>query len=135
MTPRAGACPLPRIDLFADAGHRNVLLADHGEEDGLAVQSNQHLIVHGDRAMILDPGGHKIYGRVLADAFAAMGGARLSHVFLSHQDPDVVAALNGWLMTTDAEAHISKLWIRFVDRKSTRLNSSHEWISRMPSSA
>ena len=24
---------------------------------------------------------------------------------------------------------------RFVDRKSTRLNSSHEWISRMPSSA
>ena len=105
---------MPRIDLFADAGHRNVLLADHGEEDGLAVQSNQHLIVHGDRAMILDPGGHKIYGRVLADAFAAMGGARLSHVFLSHQDPDVVAALNGWLMTTDAEAHISKLWIRFV---------------------
>ena len=24
---------------------------------------------------------------------------------------------------------------RSVDRKSTRLNSSHEWISRMPSSA
>ena len=36
-----------------------------------------------------------------------------------------------------------KLWIRdrlellasILDRKSTRLNSSHEWISRMPSSA
>ena len=26
-------------------------------------------------------------------------------------------------------------WIRALDRKSTRLNSSHEWISRMPSSA
>ena len=25
--------------------------------------------------------------------------------------------------------------IRIADRKSTRLNSSHEWISRMPSSA
>ena len=25
--------------------------------------------------------------------------------------------------------------VKFVDRKSTRLNSSHEWISRMPSSA
>ena len=23
----------------------------------------------------------------------------------------------------------------YLDRKSTRLNSSHEWISRMPSSA
>ena len=30
------------------------------------------------------------------------------------------------------------LWfkgVQFLDRKSTRLNSSHEWISRMPSSA
>mgnify|MGYP003339494730 CR=1 FL=1 len=27
-------------------------------------------------------------------------------------------------------------WVkRYEDRKSTRLNSSHEWISRMPSSA
>ena len=26
-------------------------------------------------------------------------------------------------------------WSKFPDRKSTRLNSSHEWISRMPSSA
>ena len=25
--------------------------------------------------------------------------------------------------------------MHFLDRKSTRLNSSHEWISRMPSSA
>ena len=25
--------------------------------------------------------------------------------------------------------------VSFADRKSTRLNSSHEWISRMPSSA
>ena len=25
--------------------------------------------------------------------------------------------------------------IQLLDRKSTRLNSSHEWISRMPSSA
>src|ERR1044071_10272312 len=29
----------------------------------------------------------------------------------------------------------SPLATRSVDRKSTRLNSSHEWISRMPSSA
>ena len=27
---------------------------------------------------------------------------------------DVVAATNGWLMTTDAEAYASKLWIRFI---------------------
>ena len=36
--------------------------------------------------------------------------------------------------------YIPCLWTNFqiefdLDRKSTRLNSSHEWISRMPSSA
>ena len=30
---------------------------------------------------------------------------------------------------------LSLFWLRDVDRKSTRLNSSHSWISRMPSSA
>ena len=32
-------------------------------------------------------------------------------------------------------AHIRDAWQEFVDRKSTRLNSSHTDISRMPSSA
>ena len=33
------------------------------------------------------------------------------------------------------QAMIRLYKIKFTDRKSTRLNSSHEWISRMPSSA
>ena len=39
---------------------------------------------------------------------------KLSLVFFSHQDPDIIAAANGWLMTTDATAYISSLWVRFV---------------------
>jgi flavorubredoxin len=51
---------------------------------------------------------------VLAGTFAAIGKAHLKHILLSHQDPDIVAALNGWLMTTDAVAHASALWTRFI---------------------
>jgi len=64
--------------------------------------------------MILDPGGHKVYTRVLAETFSILGGGKLKYLFLSHQDPDIIAAVNGWLMTTDAEAYVSQLWIRFV---------------------
>ena len=35
----------------------------------------------------------------------------------------------------NAFAEITKYLQKDLDRKSTRLNSSHEWISRMPSSA
>ncbi len=101
------------VVMFDDGAHRNVLLEDYS--DGAAVQANQHLVVDGRSAMILDPGGHKVYSRVLAETLHRIGpGGRLDHVFLSHQDPDIVAAVNGWLMTTDAIAHVSSLWVRFV---------------------
>ena len=49
---------------------------------------------------------------------------------------------SGWVITNptlfpsdcNSFAGTTDQWI-WVDRKSTRLNSSHEWISRMPSSA
>jgi flavorubredoxin len=103
----------PRTVLFDDGKHRNVLLEDFSAGSS-AVQANQHLIIDGAEGMILDPGGHKVYSRVLAATFAELGKAHLKHIFLSHQDPDIIAATNGWLMTTDATAHISALWTRFV---------------------
>lgn len=99
--------------LFDNGAHRNILLEESGDV-GLAVQANQHLIVHNGEAMLLDPGGHKVYSKVLAKTFAALDGGELRYLFLSHQDPDIVAAVNGWLMTTDATAYISALWVRFV---------------------
>ena len=100
------------MTLFEQGAHRNLLLEDFG--GGLAVQANQHLIIHGDRAVLLDPGGHKTYARSRGEVTSQLKGARLTDLFLSHQDPDIVAALNGWLMTSDARAHVPALWIRFV---------------------
>lgn len=107
------ADPTANAVLYADGVHRNVMLRDFGLS-GLAVQANQHLIVHGDEAMLLDPGGHKVYGKALVETLAVLGTAQLRYLFLSHQDPDIVAAVNGWLMTTDAEAWVSAIWTRFV---------------------
>lgn len=105
---------MSHIVLFEDATHKNILLQDHGG-DGLAVQANQHLIVHEGAGLLLDPGGHKVYSKVHADVNELLRGeGELEAIFLSHQDPDIVAAANGWLMTTDAIAHASELWLRFI---------------------
>jgi flavorubredoxin len=100
------------ITLFQNAGHRNILLEDFGR--GQAVQANQHLIVHNGEGMILDPGGHKVYTRAMSESASLLGDGELKLIFFSHQDPDVIAAANGWLMTTEATAWISALWVRFV---------------------
>jgi flavorubredoxin len=103
---------MAELVLFDNGTHKNVLLEDL--DTGLAVQANQHVIVHGGAGMILDPGGHKVYNRVLSATLAQLKSAKLTTLFLSHQDPDIVAAANGWLMTTDADAYVSSLWVRFV---------------------
>lgn len=109
---------MPHIELFSDATHRNVLL-EGVNLDGKAVQANQHLIIHNGVGMILDPGGHRVYGAVLSETFATLGDGELGYIFLSHQDPDIVAAINGWLMATTATPYISRLWERFVAHFTT----------------
>lgn len=105
---------MPSEILFDADGHKNLLFEQFGS-GGLAVEANQHLIIHGKEAMLLDPGGHKVYNKVMAQTFKELAGkAKLKTLFLSHQDPDICAAINGWLMTTSADAYVSRLWVRFV---------------------
>ena len=106
--------PNKTATLFESADHKNLLFPEFGSEGDLAVQANQHMIMHGSEALLLDPGGHKVYSKVLAETFAQLGRGRLASIVLSHQDPDIVAAINGWLTTTDAVAYASALWTRFI---------------------
>jgi flavorubredoxin len=98
--------------LFEQGNHCNVMLDE--QDLGEAVQANHHLIVHDGKGIILDPGGHKAYRKALSDTTSLLNGGKLQYLFLSHQDPDIVAAVNGWLMTTDADAYASEIWLRFI---------------------
>ena len=98
--------------LFDGGKHKNVLL--EGFEEGSSIPTNQHVIVHDGHAAVLDPGGHKIYSKVLSETTSQIRGGKLDYILLSHQDPDIVAAVNGWLMTTDATAYAPRLWVRFI---------------------
>ena len=98
--------------IYQDDNHLNILLEDFGH--GEMVQANVHMIVDNGEGILLDPGGHKVFKHLLTEVGTLIGLGNLKYIFLSHQDPDIVAAINGWLMTTQAIALSSKLWIRFI---------------------
>lgn len=100
------------ITLFKNEEHINVMFNDLSK--GYMVQSNQHLIVHNGEAMLLDPGGHKIYPKLSSDLDRVIKKNWLKYIFFSHQDPDIIASANAWLLISDAEAYLSELWIRFI---------------------
>ena len=53
-----------------------------------------------------------------------MNVGSLDYVVASHQDPDIVASLNKWLVGTDAKVVVPALWERFIrispDREAGR---------------
>lgn len=115
------------ITLFKSGPHRNVMfnrLSPPG-----TVQGNQHLIVHGAQGILLDPGGHGVFPRLLAEVGSVMPLRELRFVFFSNQDPDVAASAGGWLVATEAEAFVSSLWARFVPH----MNSSRLLAERIHS--
>lgn len=103
---------MPPTIIYQSPNHQNIMLEDL--DLGHAVQSNQHVIIHGKEALLLDPGGPKTFRHAYPALLQMLKQSKLTHIFLSHQDPDIVAAINAWLTQTTARAYLSKLWVRFV---------------------
>ncbi len=100
------------ITLYDSDQHKNIMFNDLTK--GEMVQANQHIIIDGNEAMLIDPGGHKVYSELISQMAASARIENLKYLFFSHQDPDIIAAANGWLMLTDATAYLSQLWMRFI---------------------
>ncbi len=100
------------ITLFQGGNHANVFVNDLST--GHMIQANQHVIVNNGEGMVLDPGGHKVYTKLFSMISSELRISELKHIFFSHQDPDIIAAANGWLMVTEADAYLSSLWMRFI---------------------
>jgi flavorubredoxin len=100
------------IELYNKDEHKCFKFHDFtgGEEE----QSNQFLIIHKGRGLLIDPGGYKLYSPLIYEVASYLPLQSIDYIFLSHQDPDVGAGLNGWLHATDAMIMISSLWKNFI---------------------
>ncbi len=98
--------------IYESSHHRNILLECFDTDE--IIESNIHLIVDNDKGILLDPGGYKILSMLVGDLSNFVRVNDIQAIFLSHQDPDVVAAINSWLRMTNAKALCSDKWQRFI---------------------
>lgn len=99
--------------LFEQGEHRCIAFPDLVRGDD-GVQANQFLVLHGNKSALLDPGGALLYMPLSLAVGRYVPLAELSYIFASHQDPDIIGAVDRWLMYTPATVVCSKLWGRFV---------------------
>ena len=100
------------VELFNNGEHICVAFRDLVQ--GEAVQANQFLVFDHDHAALIDPGGELTYSRLFMGISDYMNVKSLDYVVASHQDPDIVASLNKWLVGTDCKVVVPALWERFI---------------------
>lgn len=81
---------------------------------GEAVQSNQFFIYDHNHAALIDPGGELTYTALFMALSEYINVRTLDYVVASHQDPDIVASINKWMMGTDCKVVVPELWEKFI---------------------
>ena len=100
------------IVLFDNGTHQCMCFDDLVTGEG--VQTNQFLISDNEHYMLLDPGGDLTYTPLSLELSKHIPIQELDYIFASHQDPDIIAALDKWLLHTKAKVICSRLWARFL---------------------
>ncbi len=100
------------VELYNKGNH--VCVAFRDLVSGGAVQANQFLIFDDDHAALIDPGGDLTYTPLFMEISNYMNVKALDYVVASHQDPDIVASLNKWLVGTNCKVVVPALWERFI---------------------
>lgn len=100
--------------IFESDNHKVVWLGWEKDDGAGAVQTNQYLVIHGTKGILLDPGGVHLFPRVVAVISRYIDIDNIELILFSHQDPDVSSGIALWLGVTRAQIQISELWMRFV---------------------
>ena len=101
------------VTLYDDGDHKCLAFADmSGCDEG--VQANQFLIVTKDHAALIDPGGNLTYSRLFMAISDYVNPKNVDFVIASHQDPDIIASLNKWLVGTQCKVVVPQLWRHFI---------------------
>jgi len=60
------------------------------------IDTNQYMIVDGNKSFLMDPGGIEIFSSMLASVLRHTEIENLVDIFASHQDPDIISSLGLW---------------------------------------
>lgn len=95
--------------------HRWIVFGRDPEKPEKIIDTNQYMIVNGQQALLLDPGGIELFAPMLSAVVKEIPLENLKHLFASHQDPDIISSLGLWDQVLDqAKLHSPWLWEGFI---------------------
>ncbi len=103
------------LNLFEASSHRWVVFGRDPSKPESLIDTNQYLIQTPQGSMLLDPGGIELFAPMLAAVLREVPLEQITHLFSSHQDPDVVSSLGLWdEVLSNASLFAPGLWEGFL---------------------
>lgn len=101
--------------IFESGGHKWIALVRDPNRPDYLIDTNEYLVVDGNDAILLDPGGNEIFPAVFSALSTEFDPRKIDKLFSSHQDPDIISSLSLWLeFNPKIKCYISWLWSSFV---------------------
>lgn len=103
------------VKLFDDGSRTWLYFGRDETKPERVIDTNEYLIVHDGRALLLDPGGPEVFPPVIAAVSRYVHVEDIEAIFGSHQDPDVISSLPLWgTLSPDARIYVPQIWTGFL---------------------
>ena len=92
--------------IYESPTHKWIMFGRDPDRPDQIIDTNQYMIVSGDEAIVLDPGGVELFAPMLSSILKYVELEQVKYLFASHQDPDIISSLGFW----DKTLHNGKLF-------------------------
>ena len=101
--------------IFYNGKHQWIVFGRDPDKSEKIIDTNQYMIVDGDKSFLMDPGGIEIFSSMLAAVLRHTEIEHLVDIFASHQDPDIISSLGLWdEALPKATLHAPWIWESFI---------------------
>jgi len=101
--------------LFENKHHKWLMFGRDIDKPNNIIDTNQYMIISENNAILLDPGGIELFTAMLASAIKQVPLEQITHLFASHQDPDIISSLGLWDQALpEAILHSPWVWEGFI---------------------
>lgn len=98
-----------------DKGYQWIMFGRDPDKPGNIIDTNQYMVVDGDRAFLMDPGGIEVFAPMLGAILHHVNVSHVTDIFASHQDPDIISSLGLWDQALPhARLHAPWVWESFI---------------------
>jgi len=101
--------------LFESNSHTWLMFGRDDEKPNEIIDTNQYIVITKNNALLMDPGGIELFSALLSAVIKQVPANKITHLFASHQDPDIISSLGLWDQALpSATLHSPWIWEGFI---------------------